>query len=265
MNKGLIFDIRRFSVNDGPGIRTTVFFKGCSLNCWWCHNPESRKFGSEICIRPTRLGSREFLEEETIGKLMDVEEVMEIIRKDEVFYKTSDGGVTFSGGEPLLQAGFLKSLLIKCKEENFHTAVDTSGYGERSDFAGILPFAGLFLYDLKPMSSSDHIEYTGVDNHPVLENLKYLFSENQQIIIRIPLIPGITDTSENIDMVIDFLFPFKDKITRIDLLPYHSSAKNKYLKLKIPNRMEGLTIEYHNDIEGIKKKLELPGFNVKIN
>ena len=263
MNKGLIFDIRRFSVHDGPGIRTTVFFKGCPLSCWWCHNPESRSTASETCQRSTRLDGHEFVEDETIGKRMSSDEIMEVIRKDEVFYRSSGGGVTFSGGEPLLQAGFLKEVLAKCKSENFHTTVDTSGYATRADFKSILPYTDLFLYDLKPMNPREHLYYTGVSNRVILENLDFLFLNGKQIIIRMPLIPGITDTAENVKSVISFLTHLKKEIKEIDLLPYHSLGKNKYRKLSVPDRMDGLAINYENDFSEIKKMLEQENFRVK--
>ncbi len=194
---------------------------------------------------------------------MSSDEIMEMIRKDEVFYRSSGGGVTFSGGEPLLQATFLKELLEKCKSENFHTTVDTSGFTNKADFAEIIEFTDLFLYDLKPMDPQEHLYYTGVSNRIILENLDFLYENGKKIIIRIPLIPGITDTGENIHSVITFLSHLKEKIVEVNLLPYHSIGKNKYRKLEVPDRMDGLPLNYENDCSAIKRMLEQENFKVK--
>ncbi|MFO7890106.1 MAG: glycyl-radical enzyme activating protein, partial [bacterium] len=204
---GTIFDIKKYSIHDGPGIRTTVFFKGCPLRCWWCQNPESQNTKPDII--PAGISKRKFhiqykKDKELIGMEMTAEEVMAEIRKDIIFYDESGGGVTFSGGEPLFQPDFLHQLLFKCKKEDIHTAVDTCGYASREVVERIIPLTDLFLFDLKLMDDQEHKKYTGVDFQPIKDNLIFLSNQNSVISIRIPVIPGITDTKVNLDKMIQF-------------------------------------------------------------
>lgn len=270
MDTGTIFNIQRYSVHDGPGIRTTVFFKGCPLRCWWCHNPESQSHTREImfsmercigcgsCTRNCLHGAigvkdgkaiidREdclFPNEcdqcfqscptnaiELIGRKIGINEVMKEIQKDLIFYDQSGGGVTFSGGEPLSQLEFLSNLLDSCKREGIHTVVDTSGYISWEKLSHIAPKVDLFLYDIKLINNDKHKKYTGVCNNLILENLIKLSKGNNKIFVRIPIIPGINDDEKNIIETGEFLS--KLNIAQVNLLPYHNIGLNKYKKLRV--------------------------------
>ena len=225
----LVFDIRRFTIHDGPGIRTTVFFKGCPLRCQWCHNPESQEVATEKVTIRRVLDGRNYHCEETIGRWYSEKEVMHEIEKDMVFYRESGGGVTFSGGEPLMQADALAQLLHLSKERELHTVVDTSGHAEPAAIQKVMPLTDLWLYDLKLMDDLKHVEYTGVSNDLALKNLEMLSSRGNKVIIRFPLVPGITDGIENLEGIA-FLMR-KNRLNRIDILPYHSIAREKYRRL----------------------------------
>jgi len=219
--KGIIFDIKRFAIHDGPGIRLTVFFKGCPLACWWCHNPEG--------INPGIDGD--------IGEEISVHRLMEEIQKEVIFFDESSGGVTFSGGEPLMQPKFLASLLERCRDRDIHTAVDTSGCVPVRIFNSVIDKADLFLYDLKIMDEVEHRKYTGDSNLNVLTNLENLAKKKKSVLIRFPLIPGITDTPANIQGIASFirdLKSFKD----VEILPFHKLAAHKYKKIKKPIRLQ---------------------------
>ena len=245
-----IFDIVRNSFVDGPGIRTTVFFKGCNLKCVWCHNPESQDFKpqmmfyrdkctgcgkcKEICPTPDNctlcrkctlycpVDARK-----VCGKEYTVDEVFSEIIKDKAFYDNSNGGVTFSGGECMLQIDFLLEILKKCKENGIHTAVDTAGYIPFESLEKILPYTDLFLYDIKCFDNEKHKKYVGVENELILENLKKLFHANAKIWIRIPVIAGINDSLQEMHCIKNFLFAY-GKSEKIELLPYHAMGENKY-------------------------------------
>lgn len=234
----MIFDIRSFSVHDGPGIRQTVFLKGCPMRCHWCHNPESQEIITETIGIRKKLENIGFSGTETIGKIMSVSEVMEMIVKDILFFEESGGGVTLSGGEPLMQPEFCLALLKVCTEKGIHTALDTCGYAEAVVVKKVLPFTDLFLYDLKLASDAGHKQYTGVSNRPVLENLKKISQAAKPIIIRIPLIPDITDRHENLKALRQII-ESTPGIGRIDLLPFHSAASQKYKGLRKNNPMSG--------------------------
>ncbi len=243
--KAMIFDIERNSFVDGPGIRTTVFFKGCNLKCKWCHNPESQSFEKQIlffknkctgCGRCKNLivDDENFFcfndAKEICGKEYAVDEVFNEIIKDKTFYETSGGGVTFSGGECMLQIEFLAEILKKCKENKIHTAVDTAGNVPWEYFEKILPYTDLFLYDIKCLSEDLHIEGTGVSNNRILENLKKL-SDNSDvdIIIRIPVITGFNSDIDEMNKMADYLKGVRIKNT--ELLPYHKMGEHKYSAL----------------------------------
>lgn len=248
---GVIFNIQRFSVNDGPGIRTTVFMKGCHLGCGWCHNPEGRLFP------PFGLNN------EVIGRTVDTDELYEEIDKDRVFYEESGGGVTFSGGEPLAQPEFLKSILKKCSENGIPAAVDTSGYAHKALFKQILPFTGLFLYDIKLVDPVRHLKFTGVSNTEILENLDFLMGKNAHVIIRVPMIPEITATRENIDSIIKLLGKYSDK-PLVNLLPFHRIADGKYNKFGIKNIMTGISELPETELQEYRNLFERSGFITKI-
>lgn len=245
----IIFDIQRNSFVDGPGIRTTVFFKGCNLRCRWCHNPESQAFEKQMMIYkdkcigcgkckevcPNHLEKCDFCGKcelycpadarKICGKEYTADEVFSEIIKDKAFYENSGGGVTFSGGECMLQIDFLSEILKKCKENGIHTAVDTAGNVPWESFEKILPFTDLFLYDIKAFSSELHKIGTGVTNTLILENLKRL-SGKTDIIIRIPIIGGYNDSEAELEQIALFLKGIK--IIKAELLPYHAMGEHKY-------------------------------------
>ena len=240
--KATIFDIERNSYVDGPGIRTTVFFKGCNLRCKWCHNPESQNAKKDILFyknKCTGCGRCEGLTldnesffcfndaKEICGKEYSVDEVFAEVIKDKAFYEASGGGVTFSGGECMLQIDFLTKILKKCKENGIHTAVDTAGHIPWESFEKVMPYTDLFLYDVKCFSESLHIEGTGVSNKQILQNLQRLSDNfNGDIIIRIPIISGFNDTFREMTKISDFLKNIRCK--SIELLPYHKMGEHKY-------------------------------------
>ncbi|PKL82818.1 MAG: glycyl-radical enzyme activating protein [Ignavibacteriae bacterium HGW-Ignavibacteriae-3] len=264
-NSGYIFDIKKYSVNDGPGIRTTVFLKGCPLTCWWCHNPESR--GTE----PEKVDNCSFrwnlshdpAQRNIIGSKVAVSEVMKEIEKDIPFYEESKGGVTFSGGEPMLQIDFLYELLSSCKKNDISTAIDTTGYASPADFEKIYDITDIFLYDLKLMDEKLHYEYCGVSNKLIHDNLRELSSRDTKIILRLPIIPTITDSEENISRTIEFISSLNN-IREIDLLPFHSTAKSKYERMKIMNKVIELIPPDKKYINEIKNKFSELGIPIKI-
>ncbi|HUU77935.1 MAG TPA: glycyl-radical enzyme activating protein [candidate division Zixibacteria bacterium] len=257
--KGIIFDIKRYAVHDGPGIRTTVFLKGCPMNCWWCHNPESQNQELEyIEANNNRINKTK----ETVGKLVTVEEIMKEIEKDSIFYKESGGGVTFSGGEPLFQIDFLVSLLKQCKKKGFHITLDTAGCADFSYFNQVNGFVDLYLYDLKLINDTKHIEYTSQSNNLILENLKKLSEREREIIIRLPIIPSINDSEEDLEELGKFIQ--KLKIIRVELLAFHTIGEEKYLRLNKLNRMKDIQPPTKERVKEIKLYLEKFGFQVII-
>jgi pyruvate formate lyase activating enzyme len=262
VENGMIFDIKKYSINDGPGIRTTVFFSGCPLSCWWCHNPESQSLtpeflyrqnrcllcgacaevcpegaihlngsavtdrekctGCQTCISVCYSGARQFS-----GQEMTVNEVMAQVKREIPFYDESGGGVTFSGGEPLMQPTFLSALLDACREQEIHTTVDTSGFANWNVFEQIRGKTDLFLYDLKHMDNARHREVTGVPNEVILDNLQKLAERGHKILVRIPLIPRINDDEENLRASGQFLASLPN-LQGVELMGYHDIAQAKY-------------------------------------
>ena len=262
--EGLIFDIKKYSVNDGPGIRTTVFFKGCPLRCWWCHNPESQEYKVQTIEVSHKLEEKVYSQQKNVGKYIETDDILSDLMKDAVFYEESDGGVTFSGGEPCMQADFLVELANKCKKKNIHTILDTCGYASISVFSALLPMIDLFLFDLKLIDNNLHLKYTGCSNEVITANLKFLSQHKANIIIRIPVIPGITDTKRNMDAIAYMLEDLPNRVQEVHLLPYHKIGVNKYNRLAKQNPLQ--------DIESMKKEdtiqlgdfIETKGFKVKI-
>lgn len=241
MKKAIIFDIQRNSFVDGPGIRTTVFFKGCNLKCSWCHNPESRSAKPQIIFykdKCTGCGRCQNVTEndadficlndakEICGKEYTSDEVLNEILKDKAYYENSKGGITFSGGECMLQIDFLCEILEKCKENGIHTAVDTAGNVHWKYFERILKHTDLFLYDIKLFNREKHKRYTGADNKVILDNLKRLFECGASVWIRIPVIPGVNDTEKEMWKIKEFLKPYSP--LKIELLHYHKMGEHKY-------------------------------------
>lgn len=281
---GQIFNIMKYSVRDGTGIRVTVFFKGCPLRCAWCHNPESQAAGDEIMFSPERCincgqcaricpralitrrsptgapalsaavpdrrsecvhcgrcaagcpsGAREIA-----GRQVTVDEVLREIEKDTVFFDQSGGGVTFSGGEPLLQPQFLQALLEGCRALDLRTAVDTSGYARSEVIEAVAPLTDLFLYDLKVMDDAVHRRWTGVSNDLILSNLRWLAAHHRHVVVRVPVVPGVNDDEENVRHMGDFLMamrradaplPPHPEHLSVVLLSYHKAGVEKYRRL----------------------------------
>jgi pyruvate formate lyase activating enzyme len=264
-NTGIVFDIRKYSIHDGPGIRTAVFFKGCPLSCWWCHNPESQSAAVEMIFRENRCiaceaclaaceqgaiawngnGPVTDLEKcrqcgvcaavcyaearEQVGRAMTAEQVMAEIERDIAFYDESGGGVTFTGGEPLLQRDFLSALLQACREKEIRTALDTSGFAAWETIERIRGYVDLFLYDLKLIDDARHRQFTGVSNAPILRNLQALSQRGHAIRLRVPVIPGINADDESVRQIGAFAAALPH-LNGVDLLPYHRIGIDKYIR-----------------------------------
>ena len=263
--QGLIFNIKRYSIHDGPGIRVTFFMKGCPLSCWWCHNPEGISPEKQIILRTRRVGEKEFSENEEVGKYYSVENILETLEKDRIFIQQSDGGVTFSGGEPVIQTGFLLEALKACKAHGYHTAVDTSGYGLWESYETIMPFTDLFLFDIKHLDDSKHIEYTGVSNIGILDNFRKLVKSGKEIMVRIPVIPGKNDDAGNMLKIKELLDGLKNEnLLKINLLPFHRTGASKYRRFKFPYRMNSTENPSAEKMKELKDLFEGTGIKVKI-
>lgn len=221
--KGTVFDIKRGVSKDGPGLRTCVFLKGCPLRCVWCHNPESQSAEIERAVTTG----------EVCGRVMSVDEVMSEVRRDVVFYNSSGGGVTFTGGEPMMQADFLYGLASAAHGEGIHVAVDTSGFAPWAAFERMLPVVDLFLYDLKSVDSGKHSELTGVDNRLILENLLRLDDVGAKTWIRCPLVHGLNDSDEELIALREFTMRLRN-MERLEICPYHPLGIEKYAKFGKP-------------------------------
>ncbi len=274
VGKGRIFNIQRYSLQDGPGLRTTVFLKGCPLSCAWCHNPESQDLkrafikqeerciacGScfevcgpgetpadhpEACVDACPTGARQLL-----GRDVDIDELLDDVLRDRIFFDQSGGGVTLSGGEPLMQPAFVKALLKALRQRGVHTALDTCGLGQREDLLEAAALSDLVLFDLKHMDEARHRAWTGAGNEAILANLKALGTVHPQIWIRVPVIPGVNDDLANLEATARFVAAIPG-VRRLDLLPYHSTGAAKFGRLgrdysleqvqsPTPERMAGL-------------------------
>ena len=273
--KGIIFDIKKFAIHDGPGIRSTVFFKGCPLRCCWCHNPEGMSPAPEVLLSSRRCLAEcrvciELCPQKALakdkdsivlardlcngcgkcaaacpgealqmaGRAVSVEEVMGELAKDAVFYQGSGGGVTFSGGEPLAQIDFLQALLLAAKKQGWHTAVDTCGHAPFASFARIMPLVDLFLYDLKSIDPAKHRRLTGLTNARILENLPELSRVARSLAVRIPLIPGCNDSRADMEQLADFCASLP-RAHPVQLLPYHRGGSGKRKRLEQTDPLPG--------------------------
>ncbi|MFC2134228.1 glycyl-radical enzyme activating protein [Bacteroidota bacterium] len=264
--KGIVFDLKKFAIHDGPGIRTTIFMKGCPLQCIWCHNPESQKLDPEVIVKVNRRKTLDLSYSETkdvIGREVTVEEIMSEVKKDIDYYDQSGGGVTFSGGEPMMQPEFLNALLIECKKLEINTAVDTCGHAAYESFEIIIDKVDTFLYDLKLMDNEEHVKYTGVGNKIILENLNRLASNGKNIKIRIPIIPGITDTEKNLQKMIKFL-KVLNTVNDVSLLKYNKLGEGKEEKLNMVQRLKNVESPSDERMEELKLLFVENGFNCKI-
>lgn len=295
---GTIFAFKRYAIHDGPNIRTTVFFKGCPLSCWWCHNPEGldsrigliwdegKCIGCRNCLGQCFAGALSAevnricwsaqqcrgchrcvdncpaLALEPSGREVSVEEVLEVVAQDIPFFDQSGGGVTFSGGEPLAQPQFLLDLLQACGRLGLHRTVDTSGFATWEVVSDVADHTDLFLFDVKLVDRDRHQLYTGVSNRAILDNLRRLVERGCPLQIRFPLIPGINDDPDNVTATGRLITSLG--LGRIDLLPFHRGAEAKYRKLDLPNKGAELTPGTPESVARVKALLEGCGLSVRI-
>jgi pyruvate formate lyase activating enzyme len=260
---GIIFNIKRYAIHDGPGIRVTFFMKGCPLSCWWCHNPEGISPDIENVERVDRIGEKEFRVNENVGKSYSIEALVKIVEKERVFIEESDGGITFSGGEPLMQNEFVLETLKKFTSSGIHTCIDTSGHVDGGIIDSVLPFTDLFLFDIKHLNDSLHSKYTGVSNRLILSNYKKILERGKDVIVRFPVIPGFNDDIDHLNMLRDFMCA-NGKLKSLDLLPYHKIGSSKYERFKMEYRMDGIDQPSSNRMNEIKGFFTESGLKVKI-
>jgi choline trimethylamine-lyase activating enzyme len=301
--KAFIFNVQKYNMFDGPGVRTIVFFKGCPLRCKWCANPEGleRKFqvmlkqslctdcGACVPVCPVGMlnlskgklevsrdidctGCRKCIDvcpESSLsiaGEAKTISELLEIVEEDRTFYEMSGGGLTLGGGEVLMQPEAAVNLLMACKKEGINTAIETSGYAKLESVLQVAEFTDLFLYDIKHMDSEQHFELTGVRNERILNNLSELLKRRYNVQIRMPLLKGYNDSKEEIDQVIQFLLPYKDNknFKGIDLLPYHKFGVNKYNQLGEKYQITGDPNMTETDMRRIEGWFKQYDFQVKV-
>ncbi|MBW1804056.1 MAG: glycyl-radical enzyme activating protein [Deltaproteobacteria bacterium] len=296
--RGLVFDIQRFSIHDGPGIRTTVFMKGCPLRCLWCANPESQDFSRTLmvrdiqcracgaCARTCPEGAITMSREEgrvidwdrctqclkcaeaclyesltVCGRYMTVDEVLEEVMKDEIFYKNSGGGLTLSGGEALAQPEFTWGLLQACRGKGLHTALDTTGYAPWETVQKVLDWTDLILFDVKHLDTIEHQRTTGVGNELILENLKRV-ATRRPVWIRMPLIAGFNDSASYADEIASLAL--RVQAEKISLLPYHEGGKSKSRQMGRTYRFEGGEAPDDDHVQTLKSLIEGRGVTVSI-
>lgn len=261
---GTVFNIQRYVLHDGPGIRTTVFLKGCPLACPWCHNPEGRGFDPESLERRIREpGEPERTVVQTAGREKSVREVLREVERDTLFFDESGGGVTFSGGEPLARPEFLAALLRACRERDIHAAVDTSGYAPAEVLKEIAPLADLFLFDLKAVDPELHRRLTGVRNRRILENLRTLDRMRRPTMVRFPLIPDFTGAPVNMEAIADFVAKL-ESIREVAVLPFHPAARGKLGRMNAPDPMAGMEPPPSSAVENAANMFRDRGLTVQI-
>jgi pyruvate formate lyase activating enzyme len=300
MNQPLIFDIKRYAISDGPGIRITIFFKGCPLSCSWCHNPESQSPEQQNLYTASRcIGAQDCIEVcpndaltlapdgivtdlnrcklcgkcaeacptkaiEMSGRYYSTHELLQIIEKERVHFEQSGGGVTISGGEPLMFPEYLIELLALCKQAGIHTAVDTSGFEGKEILLKVAEFTDLFLYDLKLMDPILHKKWTGVDNKLILENLKVLIDKKKAVNIRMPLIKNVNAGEQNLLATAQFISELNGKKLSVNLLPYHPIGQGKYKKMGISFDSNGMEELSDSEIEQAVQIFRLYGIEVDV-
>lgn len=296
---GIVFDIKRYTLHDGPGIRTTIHLKGCPLACLWCHNPESQSFKPQLLFRRERciacgkcvdacpnqavlpknagfeiesdrcsgLGKCADIcpaeARELCGRSMSAPDAMKALLKDRIFFEQSGGGMTLSGGEPLSQPEFCIALLRACKRYEIHTAIDTCGFVGFSVLRETIPFTDLYLYDMKHMDPEKHKDYTGVDNEVILSNLVKLGECGGTINARIPFIPGINTDEKNLRTLASFLSHVKG-LTQLNLLPYHNAAEDKHNRWKMDYKLKNLYVPTENALRSAAGIIESYGVKTVI-
>jgi len=239
--------------------------KGCPLSCIWCHNPEGISPLQEKVVRTNRVGGKYFSTEEEVGKYYEAKEITDILDKERVFIDQSGGGVTFSGGEPMLQFDFLLKALTACKANGYHTAVDTAGYSSTENYKAIIPYTDLFLFDIKHLDNARHIELTGVSNKIILENYRMLLKNAKGLIVRIPVIPGRNDCSDHMERMKKFLNDSKTAaLKKINLLPYHKIGSTKYKRFNMEWKMEGIEPPAKQEMNLLKEMFSETGVKTKI-
>jgi pyruvate formate lyase activating enzyme len=277
--KGRIFNIQRFSLQDGPGLRTTVFLKGCPLACAWCHNPESQSSDRELvtmegrciacgschgvdepeaCVDACPTGARQLL-----GQDLSVEELIEDVLRDRLFFDESGGGVTLSGGEPLSQSLFVLQVLADLRHRGIHTALDTCGLGRREDLLAAAALSDLVLFDLKHMDEAQHLTWTGASNGAILANLEALGRVHGQIWIRVPVIPGVNDDGANLEATARFVAGIPG-VRRLDLLPFHSTGAAKFRRLGREYHLEQVPLPTPEHMAGLADLFRAHGITVTV-
>ena len=252
---GRIFDIQKFSVHDGPGIRTIIFLKGCALRCRWCCNPESQKFEKQTMLQNG--------EEKIIGRDITVADVLQTVKQDLPYYRRSGGGMTLSGGEMLCQSEFSYALLRCAKEQSINTAVESTGFASFDKIEKMLPYIDTFMMDIKHTNSQKHKEFTGQANELILENAAKIAKNAKKLIIRVPVIPTFNDTEEEIAAIARFVAGL-DRVKEIHLLPYHRLGKDKYDGLGREYLMGDLPSPTDEKMQQLKAAAESCGLICKI-
>jgi pyruvate formate lyase activating enzyme len=296
---GRVFDIKRYSIHDGPGIRTTVFLKGCGLNCLWCHNPESIDPGPELmhwparcarchaCLKACPSGALSadpagavlidrsrcdacgrcaeaclYDAMQVVGREMTVDEIVAEVERDRPFFEQSGGGVTLSGGDPLVQVSFAEAVLESCRSRGLHTAIDTAGLAANGALDRLARQADLVLFDLKVMDEERHRAFTGVSNVPLVDNLKRLIAAGREVWIRIPLVPGVNDDDDNVRSTIALLRSL-GAIRRVGLLPYHAGGLDKARRIGKDARFRKFESPSEERIAAIEAAFRDSGFDVR--